>query len=304
MINTLYLNDLSLVSSDYTQPLNTFFNRLDKLIEILNLNTYPDINFGNLLYELTFENNKTIFDYIEKLDHLHQQFIYEQLNRSCSLEPSRNANLITFNNEISCVASFLLEINKLDEILISLPTNSTWDDFNLCFTDSDNNSFHFKHIGDIDYHADSWLQELISQQNVYSNNEEFLKKFMPLLSNIYINIEVKEHIKSLGNDMLRLKKLEKIFSLLNSYCENYWRESFNIHNVRKIGISLKDESETVKNNDKLMEERKFDNLDGEKEKFTYHCNITKGDRCYILPLYEERKILIGYIGPHLKTNKY
>ncbi|WP_315505228.1 hypothetical protein [Oribacterium parvum] len=101
----------------------------------------------------------------------------------------------------------------------------------------------------------------------------------------------KQHIKSI------MKRLE----ILNEYYDK--NDKFNITN---LGHKARDESQTVKNNSKYKEFRKFKKPNGSTSYFFKHISFS-GDfqgRIYFEAEDTLKKICIGYIGPHLPTAKF
>jgi hypothetical protein len=84
--------------------------------------------------------------------------------------------------------------------------------------------------------------------------------------------------------------------VLNSYCSNGLTSG--ISNLS--GISWSDESDRTLNNQSLRRRREFADPAGVLRLCSLHTKVTGGNiRIHFFPLSSERKIIIGYIGPHL-----
>jgi hypothetical protein len=59
------------------------------------------------------------------------------------------------------------------------------------------------------------------------------------------------------------------------------------------------ESKNVKNNPKLKKERIFFLPNGTKQFFEKHIKLSGGFRLHFYPDETQKKIYIGYVGPHL-----
>lgn len=89
--------------------------------------------------------------------------------------------------------------------------------------------------------------------------------------------------------------------------QNYFSQYHEIYNPNELGFDARTESESVKNNPKLKNDRKFRLPDGTEVYFFDHISFTgkyTGGRIYFLPDCKNQRCHIGYIGQHLPTQKY
>ena len=109
--------------------------------------------------------------------------------------------------------------------------------------------------------------------------------------------------KQLDNDPgeQHIKSIMKRLKILNEYYDK--NDNFNITN---LGHKARDESETVKNNSKYKEARKFKKPNGSNSYFFKHISFSGNfnGRIYFEADDILKKIYIGYIGPHLPTAKF
>lgn len=91
------------------------------------------------------------------------------------------------------------------------------------------------------------------------------------------------------------------------HLQNYFSQYHDAYNPDELGFDARTESESVKTNPKLKNDRKFRLPDGTEEYFFDHIGFTgkyKGGRIYFLPDCKNQCCYIGYIGQHLSTQKY
>ncbi|MNE67289.1 hypothetical protein D3C80_1628870 [compost metagenome] len=111
-------------------------------------------------------------------------------------------------------------------------------------------------------------------------------------------------MKLIDTDIAKLERLERCFEALHDYCESDWSGSFRLDQINAKGVKLRGESQTTRDNENYMKQRKFKDLEGNTLQFEFHFDVTKAERCYVLPLFQKKKILIGYIGEHLDTTRH
>lgn len=99
------------------------------------------------------------------------------------------------------------------------------------------------------------------------------------------------HIKAI------IKRLEKL--------DDYYNE-YNSFDIKILGFNARDESESVKNDSKLKEFRKFKKPGGSYSYFYNHISFSGNfnGRIHFEADDNLKKIYIGYIGTHLPTAKY
>lgn len=304
MIDTLYLNDLSLRELSTKSHIEILFDRLRKIVSIFDLETLPNLNFIVDVFSPYSEEQKVGFiDLISQVDSSMSDYLFSQLQSSYYTDPPTEAPLCTFNShDISLVATFLNYENK-DAILFSFPTNKDWDQTQLNFEFGEAGNISFNHIGDINEDTD-WIKDKLTQKFSYRDADEFIEKFLPRFSNLQFNQSSIGQLKKIDTDVAKLERLERCFTILNNYCTQDWVSSFRLDKINEQGVRLRGESESTRVNEAYMNERKFKDLVGNSVQFELHFDITKAERCYVLPLHTKKKILIGYIGDHLSTTKH
>ncbi|EJB8495362.1 hypothetical protein VXG46_000711 [Acinetobacter baumannii] len=303
MIDKLYFNDLSLKGLKSVEQIEILLSRLKFLVDLLDLDCFPDLKFLINVYSQPTEENQP--EFIELLLEVQQDmrdYIFAQLNSSYYVNPPTEASLCVFNSDDISLAATHLNHNKEEAILFSFCSHESWNCIQLDFK-VENEIISFPNIGDIDSNT-PWLTERLAQQLSYSNAIEFIEKIKPRFTNLMFNDSSIEQLKVIDTDVAKLERLERCFTILHEYCEFDWEGSFRLDQINEKGVKLRGESQTTRENDSYMKQRKFKDMNGKSVQFEFHFDVTKAERCYVLPLSQEKKILIGYIGAHLDTTRH
>lgn len=111
-------------------------------------------------------------------------------------------------------------------------------------------------------------------------------------------IETVEHqMKALGGSGSRLRLALRGLSDLQTYCESWNGGGFDIHAIPNAS------GESASTLNMYSEERRFRCPDGEYRVFDWH--VKRNDlRIHFYPFPEHRRILVGYVGPHLRISSF
>jgi len=94
-----------------------------------------------------------------------------------------------------------------------------------------------------------------------------------------------------------LRQIKERLSELETFCKNWEAGPFDPRNLR--GRPRAERQATLQ---QYGDQRTFKCPDGEQRVFSWHVSLNPGAwRLHFFPLENERKIIIGYIGPHLPT---
>lgn len=309
MIDKLYFNDLSLKGLKSVEQIEILLSRLKVLVDLLDLDCLPDLKFLINVYSQPTEENQP--EFIELLLEVKQDmrdYIFAQLSSSYYVNPPTEASLCVFNSDEISLAATHLNHNQEEAILFSFCSHESWDRTQLDFkveneNESENQNISFPNIGAINSNT-PWLMERLAQQSSYSNAIEFIEKIKPKFTNLRFNDSSLEQLKLIDTDVAKLARLERNFTILNNYCECDWQGSFRLDLINDKGVRLRGESQTTRENESYMKQRQFNDMDGKTVQFELHFDVTRAERCYVLPLHQEKKLLIGYIGAHLDTTRY
>ncbi|NER33537.1 MAG: hypothetical protein F6J93_05635 [Oscillatoria sp. SIO1A7] len=141
----------------------------------------------------------------------------------------------------------------------------------------------------------SWIEERI--KNSVRDGLELWERRNTLFPNLEFCEDARQQIEKLkrGDKMLRPVKTRLL--QLEKYCKNWKTGAFE---TDKIVSKVTLESQATLQ--QYGEKRKIRCPDGEIELFSWHVRLTPGDwRIYFLPDEKRYKIIIGYIGRHLRT---
>jgi len=105
---------------------------------------------------------------------------------------------------------------------------------------------------------------------------------------------VEEQLRSLGGTDRRFKAAMRALQDLQNYCMTWATGYFDV----KALIRASGESATTLQ--MYSEERKFRCPDGKLRLFQWHLKRDDSTRIYFIDLPERKRILVGYVGPHLR----
>lgn len=147
----------------------------------------------------------------------------------------------------------------------------------------------------VNFQREKMLEEISSGQDLWELREK-------LYPNLVLCDNVKDqlyHDSEKFHILAVMKRLQHLQNYFSHYHESY--------NPDDLGFDARTESESVKTNPKLKNDRRFRLPDGTEEYFFDHIGFTgkyKGGRIYFLPDCKNQCCYIGYIGQHLSTQKY
>lgn len=120
-----------------------------------------------------------------------------------------------------------------------------------------------------------------------------------LFPNLIFCDAVTDQLQSLGAEDRILQLVKNRLSELEDYCKSWSDEAFEPKSLRNVSP----ESQVTLQNPKYSKERTFLCPDGQQKVFSWHVKLSFGWRIYFFPN-EQKKMIIGYVGCHLRTAKY
>lgn len=147
-----------------------------------------------------------------------------------------------------------------------------------------------------------WIRERLranAQANVQKGLDiwQHKEEWFP---HLYFSEKVSEQLQDLYQGNLMLGPVLKWLQALEAFCNRWLDGPFDQNKISK-SITL-DSPPTI---EKYWLVRTFLCHDGEMRTFSWHVKMTPKEwRMYFYPLEGERKLIIGYIGPHLPTVKF
>lgn len=123
---------------------------------------------------------------------------------------------------------------------------------------------------------------------------------------LYPNLVFCENVKDQLFDDSEKYHIIAVMKKLNRFQE-YFSNCGSSYDPGELGMDARTESETVKSDADLKNDRKFTLPDGNEKYFFDHVGFSgkySGGRIYFIPDNLHNRCYIGYIGRHLRTKKY
>lgn len=152
-------------------------------------------------------------------------------------------------------------------------------------------------------HWDIWLKELERQRKENCRNGATLwaNRHLEFPHLIFCGSTDKQ-IQNLSVNNATFSRLWDNLRLLNNGIQS---SSSDQSLAQVTGLTIHDESDSVKNNPRLRKHRMFTLPEGSRAFFGPHItNFPAAFRLHVLPDYNEKIIYIGYFGKHLPTQKF
>jgi hypothetical protein len=195
----------------------------------------------------------------------------------------------------------------IDALAVSLISEARWDcsrlelevrrfDENEDLIDEQLEIIHASRSNHVQEHSD-WINNHIRSRIV--NGLELWNRKEELFPSLIFCEAVSEQLHSLGAENPILQLVKNRLSELEDYCKGWTDEAFEPKSLRNVSP----ESQVTLQNPKYSKERTFLCPDGKDRVFSWHAKLSFGWRIYFFPN-EQRKMIIGYVGCHLRTVKY
>lgn len=195
----------------------------------------------------------------------------------------------------------------IDALTVSLISKACWDcnrlelevrrlDENEDLIDERLEIVHASRHNHVQEH-NNWINNRIRSK--VSDGLELWNRQDELFPNLILCEAVGEQLQSLGAENRMLQPVKTRLLELEDYCKSWQNDAFDPKNLRNVSP----ESQVTLQNPKYSKERTFICPDGKERVFNWHAKLSFGWRIYFLPN-EQRKMIIGYVGCHLRTVKY
>lgn len=142
-----------------------------------------------------------------------------------------------------------------------------------------------------------WIKQRI-ETNI-KNGLDIWNRREELFPNLSFCECVEEQLQSLNDKHPMLQLVKSRLLKLENYCKNWSDGTFESNSLGKTS----QESQITLQNPKYQNERTFLCPDGQDRLFSWHMKLSRW-RIYFFPQSPRQKIIIGYIGLHLRTVKY
>ncbi len=195
----------------------------------------------------------------------------------------------------------------IDALAVSLISETRWDcsrleleirrlDENEDLIDERLELSHVSRSSHVQEHT-AWINNRIRSRVL--DGLELWNRKDELFPNLIFCEAVGEQVHSLGAENSILQLVKNRLSELEDYCKIWTDEAFEPKSLRNVSP----ESQVTLQNPKYSKERTFLCPDGNERIFSWHAKLSFGWRIYFFPQ-EPGKIIIGYVGCHLRTVKY
>ncbi|MBD5447713.1 MAG: hypothetical protein HDR32_08280 [Treponema sp.] len=248
-----------------------------------------------------------------KIDYENKIFLRSLVGKYfSSVEAPLTDAKIELNGKVYVSKGAGLAFDRGCDYILSLNTNSIWNKENIFF--------NFETINENDELITvkkelSQISGIISLQkvaltnrkksfNTISSGQDLWEQWDSLFPNL-IKCDITKHCLYENPERNHIAKIIEQLDTLNTYFSSL-QDTFSFAELKKLGINVSDESDTVKQKPNLKKHRCVKLPDGTKEYFFYHAKFFGKfeTRLYFLPIKNTKKCYIGYIGKHLKTQKY
>ena len=286
----------------------TFCQKLNKT------NAIDDIIFPSDFYSIALYDgyglSQWLFD--KNVSQQHRQFLKRFLDKyrnSFDRNSTEGEFSVSIDGEVhnSIGCAFALE---RDHTLLSLATHDFWksnsiagnysfinqdEEFQIESRTIDNVSTITPDSDVVNFQRERILEGISSGQDLWEAREK-----------LYPNLVLCDNVK---DQLYHDSEKTHIFAVMKrlQHLQNYFSQHHESYNPDELGFDARTESESVKTNPKLRNDRKFRLPDGTEEYFFDHIGFTgkyKGGRIYFLPDCKNQRCYIGYVGQHLSTQKF
>ena len=195
----------------------------------------------------------------------------------------------------------------IDALAVSLISEARWDcsrlelevkrlDENENLIDERLEIIHASRSNHVQEHSD-WINNRIRSTVV--DGLELWNRKDELFPNLIFCEAVREQLQNLGAKHPMLHHVKNKLSEIEDYCKSWTDEAFDPKSLKNVSV----ESPVTLQNPTYSKERTFLCPDGKKQVFSWHAKLSFDWRIYFLPN-EQRRMIIGYVGCHLRTVKY
>ena len=196
----------------------------------------------------------------------------------------------------------------IDGVALSFPSDQLWrrDELTIHYDELDDDgriqqrSDRVDNLGDAS-HVPSILKRHLDEVRDVSSFTELWQNRNDAYPDLLFGQDFGAYLKRINGGLLR--KVVRTLGVLND-CSNRWKRMRSAQPPDPWPRIVRSESETVRNDDALLDERIFKTHDGKRECFLLYTNITKGIRLHLRTVDPERQVEIGFIGPHRRTKKF
>lgn len=228
--------------------------------------------------------------------------IFSEEKKELDVFDSSSFNLVADNTAAPTIgAAFILDIP-----IISFLSKPHWKEDSICIrheyldpqtSDILEEVLHVENVSELT-HLPIFFERIKKERQA---SKTYLKALQESGNDDYANLifctNVLDDFKQLGATTKLLNKIKDVLEGLNKSIET----ATSVHEIKEIlAFNITGESDNTKNNPRLIKHRKFKLPDGTFYTFDLHVkNFPDGHRLYFYPDFQQKRIYIGYFGPHL-----
>jgi hypothetical protein len=155
------------------------------------------------------------------------------------------------------------------------------------------NVLHACRATHLDVHLE-WLRR--TQSTLPLNGRELWEEKRSLFPSLDFCDSVEDQVKTLGGNEPRFKAVMGGLRDLQNYCESWNTANFDIHQLARAS------GESWPTLNMYSDERTFKCPDGQYRLFEWHLKRSYNTRIHFLDFPTSKRILVGYIGAHLRIS--
>ncbi len=266
-----------------------------------------------LEYELS--ENYTVNNWINdpEVNLTHRQFFRVFLGKAVYIdEKNLNGEIKLFYNDnlLKCIGATFAKEYEEDPTIISVLIDLFWSKTVLkgIYTTIDSEAELKEENYDINNLSACIDIATLKKKNydeLYKNissGQDLWEKRTKIFPNLVFCDTVKKQFYEDSEKYHIVKVMDRLLNL-----QKYFQEQHERYDSKELGMDARTESETVKTDVSLKNQRLFKLPSGEKEYFFDHIGFTgkyTGGRIYFKPDVKHNRCFIGYVGKHLPTQKF
>lgn len=281
--------------------------------EATSLGVQRILRTGRIFYEIELAKNYTIANWlndntVDREERIYLKTIATKYPYMEDFLPSQSLNSVEL---MECYygnqrAEGFLYAYWMQALALSFPSDPMWDqhiidNLSLEYIDPENgelmkktvNVIHASNPGHVSTHR-NWIDQRI-RDSIRDGNDIWYRK-TELYPSLLFCDSVHQQLRRIYSSHPLLKQIKERLSELEAFCQNWETGPFAYRKLR--GNPRPESQATIQ---QYGNERTFLCPDGRHRMFTWHVSLSIKWRLHFFPLENERKIIIGYIGPHLPT---
>lgn len=307
----MVFNEISLKQQDSKLPITEQFSGFLKICqELKHRNKDNDFYYTDELMTVKIADEYTVYDWLNDQNVLQKdkQFFRTLIQRGHRIEMGDFLEcelLVQLENEVPVSAKGALMAFEWDSYVVSFLSSELWErewmEGKYISIDNEDEVVKVRNCGILD-HVDKIVANARRQHVlIISSGSELWEKREQLYPHLIFCESVKKQLEE-ARVSIQIQTIMKRIQILEDYFATYEGE----FDKNKVGFGCRTESESVKKDNELNEQRKFVTPFGKEEYFYWHISFPGNypGRIHFLPDPEHKVGIVGYIGKHLPTKRF